>query len=396
MRLGSPACIVDTPLMGDPMAATTVIDVETWLCRVQLPDPIDLGPIVVRERDYLAVRMRTAGGLVADCVTQVRGSPIDVVVSELLAPKLLGRDATDLVSIRADVRRSLTAVEFDGAVGRAWSALEICLNDLRAQAVGWPLWKLLGGYARDVPVEIVEGYALKGETEDAFVARIIRKEEEGFKLIKIEAGHYRPVGDLVRRLELIRERGPRTAELVLDFAWTWSLAKENAAHLRSLEGLGIAWIEDMYYRTSIDSYRRLRDSTHIPIACGDEISRPNDVTQLIDGRAIDVVRLDATSIGGIEPVRQLSAQAANQQLRVSFHVSPEVHQHCVFGFESADHIEVFPIDRPFDASHQLIQQNVCERIVGGMLSPPTTPGTGISLNDSAVARYALRHARKSS
>src|SRR5262245_30060744 len=137
------------------MARTTISEIETWLCRVELPDPIDLGPIVVRERDYLAMRVRTTDGMTADCVTQVRGSPIDVVASDLLAPKVLGRDAAELVSITTDIRRALTAVEFDGAVGRAWSALEICLQDLRAQSAGWPLWKLLGGYGRDVPVEIV-------------------------------------------------------------------------------------------------------------------------------------------------------------------------------------------------------------------------------------------------
>jgi len=375
------------------MVETIITEVETWLCRVQLPEPIDLGPIVVRERDYLALRVKTSGGLTADCVAQVRGSPVDVALSDLLAPKVLGRDASEVAAITRDVRRALTAVEFDGAVGRAWSALEICLHDLRAQSVGWPLWKLLGGFAREVPVASVEGYSLKGETEEGFVSRLVRSADQGFKLIKIEAGHYSPIDELISRLTRFRELKSSGTQLVLDFAWSWSTGKDHAAHLRSLEALGIAWIEDMYYRTSIDSYRRLRDSTSIPVACGDEISRPDDVRRLMESGALDVVRIDATSIGGLEPLRQLSAQALNRQLRLSFHVSPEVHQHCVFGFESADHIEVFPTDRPFDATHQLIRQSVYERIVNGMLSPPTSPGTGITLNDEAVARYALRHAR---
>jgi L-alanine-DL-glutamate epimerase-like enolase superfamily enzyme len=375
------------------MSDTSISEIETWLCRVKLPDPIDLGPIIVRERDYLVVRVRTSGGLTSDCVTQVRGSPVDVALSDLLAPKVLGRDAVEIAAITAAVRRSLTAVEFDGVVGRAWSALEICVQGLRAQSVGWPLWKLLGGNARDVPVAIVEGYAVKGESEVEFVDRIVRSAAQGFRLIKIEAGHYRSLEELIRRLVRFRELSPGDTQLVLDLAWSWSMGKENAAHLRTLEGLGIAWIEDMYYRTSVDSYRRLRDSTSIPIACGDEVSRPDDLRRLMDQGALDVVRMDATSIGGFEPVRQLSAKALDLQLRVSYHVSPEVHQHCVFGFESADHIEIFPTNRPFDATHQLIRQNACSRVVNGMLSPPTEPGTGIVLNEEAVARYALRHSR---
>src|SRR5690242_8319693 len=163
------------------MAGSKVAIIETWFCRVPLADPIDLGSIIISERDYLALRITTADGLTADCVTHVRGSPIDVVVAELLAPKLLGRDATDVAAITADVRRSLSAMEFDGAVGRGWSALEICLQDIRAQAAGWPLWKLLGGLGRAVQVAAVEGYSLKGETDDDFVSRLVAIADQGFR-----------------------------------------------------------------------------------------------------------------------------------------------------------------------------------------------------------------------
>jgi L-alanine-DL-glutamate epimerase-like enolase superfamily enzyme len=375
------------------MAELTISEVDAWFCRVPLADPIDLGPILVRERDHLVVRMRTADGLIADCVTQVRGSPVDAVVANLLAPRLIGRSPADLAGIRHDVRKSLTAVEFDGTVGRAWSALEICLQDLRAQAVGWPLWRLLGGWSRSVPVEIVEGYSLTGESDEAFAERLAARAAEGYRLMKIEAGHYTDTEELLRRLERFRELSDRDVGLVLDFAWSWRSPKQPESFMRRLGALGVEWLEDTFHRSKVAHYRRLRDSTSIPVGCGDESSRPDDLRRLMAADALDVVRIDATTIGGFEAARELSAEAVAQGLRVSFHEHPEFHEHCVFGFESADHVEVFPTDRPFDCVHQLIQESAFDRIRDGHLSPPNTPGAGMRLREEAVARFAVRHAR---
>jgi L-alanine-DL-glutamate epimerase-like enolase superfamily enzyme len=326
-------------------------------------------------------------------VTQTRNSPLDLVVSDLIAPHLLGKDALDITARRADLERELTAVELDGAVCRAWSAVEIALQDLRAQAAGWPLWRLLGGNPRPVDVELVEGYALVGESEEQFAERLAARVEQGYRLLKIEAGHYTDPDQLVARLALFRKlAGPR-AQLVLDFAWGGLPPKAHLPLLRRIEEFGIAWIEDPFQRTQIDHYAYLRNHTPIPVGCGDEVSRPADMQALIAARALDVVRLDATVIGGCTAVRELAAQALASGARVSFHEHPEVHEHCVFGIPSADHLEVFPADRPFDRVHDLIQHCAFERIENGRIAPTQTPGTGIRLRDEAIERYAKRHSK---
>jgi L-alanine-DL-glutamate epimerase-like enolase superfamily enzyme len=181
--------------------------------------------------------------------------------------------------------------------------------------------------------------------------------------------------------------------LVLDFAWSWRTPKQSPAFMGRLEALGVEWLEDTCHRSKVAHYRRLRDATPIPVGCGDETSRPDDLRRLMSAEALDIVRIDVTTIGGFEATRELSAEAIAQGLRVSFHEHPEFHEHCVFGFESADHVEVFPTDRPFDCVHQLIQESSFDRIRGGKLAPAETPGTGMRLRDEAVARFALRHDR---
>jgi L-alanine-DL-glutamate epimerase-like enolase superfamily enzyme len=136
--------------------------------------------------------------------------------------------------------------------------------------------------------------------------------------------------------------------------------------------------------------------TASPIGCGDEASRIDDLRRLADTGALEVVRLDATTLGGISAAVPFARELERCGRRISFHEHPEVHCHCVLAQESIDHVEVFPIDRPFDLCHQLCQRSVHERIRAGWLSPPSAAGLGIELDLREVTRRALRHGSRSS
>lgn len=370
----------------------TIASIECWACDLPLPEPINLGRFLVRQRSHLVVRMRSSEGLVADCVTQSRGSPLDVVLAEVIAPRLIGRDIFHLRSIRSDLERELTAIETHGAVGRAWSAAEICIHDLQAQAAGLPLWKLLGGGRPDpVPVEVVEGYSLLDESDEGFADRLIARAAEGYCKIKVEAGHYQDPAELVRRLALFRAAAGDTCRLVLDFAWSWKQSKDQRAMLAAVAEMGIDWIEDPFPSDWISSYRSLREETRMPVGCGDETSRAENLFAIIDAEATDLIRVDATAIGGIQPLHDLSAAAARRRMRLSYHEHAEIHEHCVFGFGFADHVEIFPTDRPFDQVHRILEHSTFDRVDRGWLSPPDEPGTGMRLKDAAVAQLARRH-----
>ncbi|HEV2597899.1 mandelate racemase/muconate lactonizing enzyme family protein [Sphingopyxis sp.] len=365
--------------------------IEVWACDLPLPQPINLGRFLVHRRSHLVVRMR-AGDLVADCVTQSRGSPLDVIVADLLAPRLIGRDIFEHRAIWTDIERELTAVETEGAVRRAWSALDICLHDLRAKAAGLPLWRHLGGGCPEpVPVLIVEGYALPDEVGEAFVDRLAARVAEGFSMIKLEAGHYAEPRDLIGRLEKLREKVGQSADIVLDFAWSWKQSKPHLAMLDAIRHLGIAWIEDPFPSSAASNYIALRRQTDLAIGCGDECSSAADLFRLVETEAVDLLRVDATAIGGVTALEQLATAARRKKIRVSHHEHPETHEHCVFGFGIADHVEMFPTDRPFDQVHRIIEQSPFDRVRQGRLHPPTEPGTGVRLRLGEVERLARRH-----
>lgn len=370
---------------------TTIERVESWAVDLPLPGALSFGAFTVTARQYAAVRIVTRGGLIADCLGHTRRSPVDVAISDLLAPKLIGKDALDQAARLEEMALVSRATDEDGVIGRARSLIDVCLWDLKAQARGVPLWKLLGGTARKMRVALVEGYEIAGESEDDIAGRLIARAGEGYRFFKLEAAHYGAAEPVRRILAKVREAVP-DAVFSCDIAWSWRTARQGLEAAEHWRDLGVAWIEDPMARTRINEIGFLTRQSPVPIGLGDECTRALDLEALMDHAAIDVVRVDATTIGGIDPALSLAAKAAARGLRVSYHVNPEVHRHCVLANEFADHIEIFPADRPFDCSHMLIERPAFADIKDGHLEAPELPGTGLKLIDEAVQRYAYRHA----
>jgi L-alanine-DL-glutamate epimerase-like enolase superfamily enzyme len=374
-----------------PLLAATVDRIDAWACTVPLERPIDFGRFFVRERHHTALRLRTRDGLTCDVLGQSRGAPVDVALLDVLAPRVLGRSALEISRIEEEVDAALAALEREGTLGRAWSLIELGLHGLRAAAFGVPLWRLLGGDPRPVAALVVEGYALADEHDDAFAERLAARAAQGYRAIKIEAAHYPTDDALLDRLAAVRRRVHNDTSLVLDFAWTWRDVRSKARLLSRLPEFGIAWLEDAFPRTRVGQYVELRSTTQLPVGCGDEATRADDLFALASARAVDVLRADATTIGGLGATRRVVDSARDAGCRMSFHERPEIHEHLVFGWRCADHVELFTRDRPFDAAHRLLVDTPESRVRDGWLSPPDAVGLGVQFDEGAVRRYAVRH-----
>ncbi len=76
-------------------------------------------------------------------------SAVEAVIHDVIAPQMLGGDATRIEEWHSRLTRYPVGYGASGAEMRAASAIDIALWDLSARAAGWPLWRLMGGLCRD-------------------------------------------------------------------------------------------------------------------------------------------------------------------------------------------------------------------------------------------------------
>jgi L-alanine-DL-glutamate epimerase-like enolase superfamily enzyme len=126
----------------------------------------------------------------------------------------------------------------------------------------------------------------------------------------------------------------------------------------------------------------------VPIGGGDEATREEELAAIVEARGLDVVRCDATTIGGITAASRIAALTAASQLSLSAHAHPEIHRHLLLAWPGSAFLECFPPDRPFDLEHRLQEEPIV--VTDGAVAAPETTGTGLRLDNATVDRTAVR------
>ncbi|CAN5605266.1 enolase C-terminal domain-like protein [soil metagenome] len=362
--------------------------VEALYCRVPLETPIVLGELALAERDFVIVRVRTTDGREGVAYSLSRGAPVDLVVTDLLAPLVVGRDALDIPRRIEELTRALVALGPEGVVQRALSLLEICLWDIKGQVAGMPVWRLLGGYRDAAEVQLVAPYAGPDETDEAYAGRLHGLAARGYTALKLY-----PLADpaaMARRLSALRDTLGEDIGLIVDMAWSWHTGRQAIEAVRGWEDYRLAWVEDPFPASDWRSIRALSEAVRTPIAAGDEVTVRETTETLIAERAVDLVRLDATTIGGLSAFAAVRESAARARLAISPHAYPEIHRHCVFAWPDVGPVEIFPPGSPTWGTSRFLADEPDLPAGGGPLPAPTEPGLGLHIDWAAARSLALR------
>lgn len=368
---------------------TRIEGLEAWRLRIPLATPIVLGHMVIAHREFVVVRVRTAGGLEGYAYSLTRDAPLDLVLTEYLGPRLIGKDALDTDRVHEDLVRGAASLGAVGLVGRGISLVDICLWDIKGRAAGMPVWRLLGGHAATAPVGLVAPYAAGDEHEDAYAERLASLATRGYASLKLY-----PMNDpeaMRRRLAAIRARVGPDVGLVVDMAWSFSSVTEAIAAVRSWEEFRLDWVEDPFPADDWRSIRALSDAVETPIAVGDEVSVAATMERLIGERAVDIVRLDATSIGGFTSFASVRAQASRAGLAISPHAYGEVHRHCVHAWRGVSPVEIFPPASPTWGTSRFLIDELDLPVGRTEVDAPMEPGLSLPIDWAAVEALSDRH-----
>jgi D-arabinonate dehydratase len=359
-----------------------ITDVRAFTCDVPVPRPIILGDIRYDSRDYVIVEVLTDEGVSGIGFGMARYAPVAQIVEANLKPLLVGQDPLLTERLWDRMYHLNLLIAQRGIFMRALSAVDIALWDIKGKAAGLPVWRLLGGHSERVPLLMAGGYVARDKTLKDLEAELTGYVERGFRLVKISNG---TLAEDTERLRAARHAiGPQTS-LIYDAHWSWRDAAESLRVIRGWQELDLAWIEDPFPSELSRLAVRLRSGCNIPIGIGEDLAGRWAFQELLQQRAVDVVRVDVAVVGGFTEAVKVCALAATEGLPVSPHVYPELHVHLAAALPAVMALEMTDPAQGIEGLHLLLKTAI--HIDRGEAVAPSAPGLGVDLDMTAVQRY---------
>jgi L-alanine-DL-glutamate epimerase-like enolase superfamily enzyme len=355
--------------------------VEAFTIRLPLPRELRLGAMVIRDREYVFVRLYDDAGTCGTAYHLSRSAPIAAVVHRTLLPYWQGQPLDEHPRLYAHSVRANVALGTNGIFWRALSLVDCALYDLLARRAGQSAAAYLGGRLRPVPAMMVGGYPVP----DASLADLQAEAQQLAALrptaIKIGATTD-PYLD-TQRLAACRQVLPRDLPLMIDYYWSVEDVTAFASAAQGWGELNIGWLEDPVAFDDYDGLAYLAQHMPCPVAVGDEQSGVRQFTHLMDA-GIGIVRLDATVCGGVRAFVAIASMAAARGLRVACHVYHHIHAQLACAVPGVAWVETMPHWGGLDAAHLVMQHDLALR--DGTLHPQGT-GWGWDWDEDKLAYY---------
>jgi D-galactarolactone cycloisomerase len=296
-----------------------IVDVKAQALSVPVEDGIVFGIGKVLRRDTVLVRIETEDGIVGYGEShhgRAAGS-IAHVVNSLLRYFLIGEDATDVVGIWQRIyTMQLRSHGLGAATSIAMSGIDQALWDIRGKAVGWPLYKLLGGSSRKI--KAYAGGVSLGWSEPAVLCEEVAQALEGnYKAVKLRGGDT-PARDIAR-VAAVREAFGDDLTIMVDANTNYTVA-DVLKVLPAFEELGVEWLEEPFAPHDHRSYATA-DRSNVPLAAGENHYTRFEFHRLIEDGHVGILQPDLSKAGGITEVLRIAALGSAWKLPICPHTA---------------------------------------------------------------------------
>lgn len=371
-----------------------ITDLKTFL--------VDAG----NDENFVFVKLYTNQGItgLGEGTLANKGATIAAAIEEHKR-YLVGKDPTE---IERHWRGMFIGPRYRGGpvLMSALSAVEIALWDILGQALGQPIWRLLGGKARDtVRIYCHEGYLERishrkkrrprSPEEELDLWR--RKKEDGWTCVKggfYSGGnpidHRKAIREGVEHLARVREAvGPDFDIIVEAHGKATPLAAVEFCN--RVEEFRPFWVEEVTQleNEALEEVRQVRQQTRVPLATGERLTSRYHFAPLCSERLVDVIMPDVVHVGGISELRKIAILAEAFRVDVSPHnpqseVSTLASMHVCMATPNCTILEIGSGQDPFWQDLFFGGHFSYER---GYANPPTRPGLGVDLDERVAGKY---------
>ena len=312
------------------------------------------------------------------------------LIESILGPAL---EDTDPFDIEAAHQRMDMAVK---GYPYAKAAVDEALHDIKGKALGVPVYQLLGGQIRE---EIPLAHSLGWLEYDVAVNEAVAAVSEGIKTIKIKVG--RDATYDVRVVKEVREAIGPELDIVVDANQGWPTPKYAIGIIERMHEHRIRYAEQ-----PVEGLRQMAQvarRTTVPIMADESAWTPQDVLEIVEREAADMISLYTTKPGGLSKAKKVAAVAEAAGLPLNVNGSHETgvgnaaNLHLVASTAAVTEAGVFPAtalrdDQPTEMAGKMYLDDIVTRPFeyrDGCLVVPSGPGLGVELDMSKVAEYGV-------
>jgi mannonate dehydratase len=342
--------------------------------------------------------------------------PLAVVeaVEKYLDPFLHGRDVAEIEDIF--LAAQVSSYWRQGPVlNNALSGVDMALWDIKGKRAGMPVHDLLGGKCRMAAPVYVHA---AGKSIPEAVAQARQHQAAGFRHVRLQVevpgqATYGTASDLQTHSQVDGPTTPHNIFVPADYVRIVPRLFEHARSelgeeiellhdiherlpppltmrlAKDLEPFRLFFLEDALPPEEIDYFRRLRATTHLPLAMGELFTNVHEFLPLIREQLIDFIRVHLSMIGGLTMSRKLAALCEFFGVRTAWHgpgdTSPVGHAANLALDLACPNFGIQEFS-PFNQATRDVFPG-CMELRDGAVWPNDRPGWGIDLDETLAARF---------
>jgi mannonate dehydratase len=417
MAAGSAAGVLG--LLGTPEARAEMKTTPSWaaglpVVRIRSVRAIATAP---EGSNLVIVKVETTEpglyGLGCATFTQ-RANAVITAINDYLNDFCTGKDVDNI----EDMWQSAYVSSYwrNGPVlNNALSGLDEALWDIKGKRANMPVYQLLGGKSRIA----VDCYAhASGPNQEVLAQRVRQFMDLGFRHVRIQLGGYGGVGTTEQNRDYLKEGFGKEEDMFMDqrvylksvpemFGYIRKTCGEDVELLhdihervepvdainmiKRLEPYRPYFIEDPFSPENMNWFRKLRQSTTVPIAMGELFNNINEFRDYMVDQLFDYIRVHISQIGGITPAMKIARLGEWFNVKTAWHGPGDVSP---VGHAANAHIDLAVWNFGIQESHFWNEKAQavfpgCQTYKNGYMYINEAPGLGVDINEKEAAKYPV-------
>jgi L-alanine-DL-glutamate epimerase-like enolase superfamily enzyme len=338
---------------------------------MQLTEPYSISYETIDACEGVFMRMNTERGKTGlgfaapdPAVTGETAAEVLECFNSTIEPILKGFDAFEYARIMETLKDNLPRHP------SARAMVDMALFDVIAQKAGVPLYKMLGGFRKEIATSITIGIMPVHMAVEHTKEHLKR----GFRILKIKGGAH--VEEDIEKIIRIRELAGDQIKIRFDANQGYTF-DESVRFLKETDDYGIELLEQPTLKNDLDLLRKVTLNASIPVMADESLLSLSDVFQLSKQGSSDLINIKLMKTGGIMEAMHINSVARAAGIKAMVGCMDE----SALGISAALHfalsrpnVEYADLDGHLDVATDPFEGML--KIRDGKLLPPESPGLG--------------------